>query len=89
MLNIEFNQKTSAYAEKTKECNLMIVKNIDAYINDLLKIRGYVYANEVYQSLGVEWNPEWENICILANERKKLDFHIYSPKDEGFMIHIG
>lgn len=37
--------------------------------NDLLKARGYIYLNEVYQYFGVAWNADYDNECFRLNEQ--------------------
>lgn len=63
---IIFNQNTSAQAEDNEELNRMVVTMVCNYINDLLKVRGYIYLNQIYEYFGVKWNIETENHCLTS-----------------------
>lgn len=86
MLKIIFNQDTSAYFNESAEYNLMYLKGQESYINELLRIRGYVYLNSIYEVLGVRWDPKWDNACIIYNE-KYIDFGI-RKNPGGFELNI-
>ena len=79
MFKITFDQKTSAYASKDFESNLMFIRINEHHFNDLLKIRGYVYINSIYESLGIKWDPKWDNVCYIYEEGKRIEFEIVVP----------
>lgn len=60
--------------------NLMFLRMTNNYINDLLKAKGYIYLNQIYEMLGVEWDPKRENICLLYDTIDKIDF-VYTTLD--------
>lgn len=90
MYKIIFNRNTNAYADKDDEVNLMFIKLNESYVNDLFKIRGYMYIQEIYTYLGAKWNPDWANVCFIYNESdfNRIVFNICSV-DDGFEITIG
>lgn len=66
----------------------MFLKLMEDTTNDLFKIRGYLYVNDIYETLGVEWNPEWENSCRIWNDNP-VEFNIMqSCDDNGFILDI-
>lgn len=48
----------SVYWQKIPEYNIQFLKGRQNYLNDLLKNRGYVFLNEVYESLGLSHTKE-------------------------------
>lgn len=40
------------------------------YVKDILKYRGYIYLNQIYEMLGLKWNPERDNYCIRNTDVK-------------------
>lgn len=34
------------------------------YIREVIKHRGYIYWNQIFEILGAEWDTRWENHCI-------------------------
>lgn len=58
------------------------------YINEILKVRVYLYLSSIYEILGVKWNPEWKNICFLA-EFGELTYEIERDEtNESYLIKI-
>lgn len=58
------------------------------YINELLEVRRYLYLSSIYEQIGAAWNPEWKNICYLA-EFGKLYYEIERDEEnESYLIKI-
>ena len=36
------------------------------YFNAILDRQRYSYLSSIYKLLGMKWNPDWKNICYLA-----------------------
>lgn len=88
MLRITFNQQTSVYASKSQGANFEYLKLMENTSNALFKVRGYLYINDIYEDLGVKWNPEWENHCYIYNN-SKIEFKITQDGDDGgFIVDI-
>ena len=82
-----FFDETSSEWQRNPEYNMMFLKAQQQYANDLLKARGHLFLNEVYDSLGLErsqagalvgWTYGKEgdnfvdfNIYDFANEKKR------------------
>lgn len=85
---ITFNSKTSPCAGAKSDFNRMFIVQQEHYFNALLKIRGYLYLNTIYEALGVEWDTEWENCCLLYKPGTRLTLAIRGVNDDGFDIEI-
>lgn len=88
MYTITFNSKTSPYATHDEKFNHMFVRQHETLLNDLLKVRGYIYMNTIYELLGIRWNPIWDNICLQYKPDKKLRLAIRGSNGDGFDIDI-
>ena len=72
---------------KDPEFNLMYLKKQQAYANDLLKSRGYLFLNEVYEILGFPRTAAGQQIGWIYDEKHPIgdnfvDFGIYDIHDE-------
>ena len=50
------------------EHNKMYLRLVGRYLNDLLNTQGYLYKNQIYESLGIEWDPLWENTLYVPSD---------------------
>lgn len=69
-----FNQDTSVYAELNEMVNRIFVRTQEDYLNEVLKARGYVYLNQIYETLGFVWDPGRENKCYIYERGDRIDF---------------
>ena len=84
-----FNSKTSPAAQPNNaEANLLFLRYQERYLNDLVKVRGYIYQNTIYEALGVKWDPEWENLCLLWKDNSEVKLAIRGVNEDGFDIDI-
>ena len=72
----------SPYWEDDSEYNLWFLRNKQAYFNDILKVKTYVFLNDVYKALGLEETKEgqvigWVYDPDYPNGDNKIDFGIY------------
>lgn len=88
MYTITFNSKTSPYATKDVKYNQMFILQQERFINDMLKVRGYIYLNTIYELLGIKWNIEWENFCLQYVPGAYIRFGIRCANEDGFDIDI-
>ena len=75
---------------KDAESNLMFLRNQETYANDLLKAKGYLFLNEVYDMLGIPrtkagqivgWVYDAEN----PTEGKLVDFGLNKARSSKFV----
>ena len=58
----KFDEKNVNW-DKNHEANLMFIKYCQQYANELLKIKGTVFLNEVYEMLGL---PRLQEGCVVG-----------------------
>lgn len=73
---------------KDPEYNLMYLRTQQNYFNEVLKSRGHVFLNEVYDALGFPRTQAGQVVGWLYDEKKPngdnyIDFGIYNIKDQG------
>ena len=85
--------ENSASWDRSRDMNVFFLKFTQDYLNDLLKLRGYLFLNEVYDRLGIprraigqlvgwvydENNPNGDNFVDLDifNERNNNDENVF------------
>ena len=78
---------------KDPEFNLMFLKQQQSYANDLLKTRGHLFLNEVYDLLGIQRTKAGNIVGWIYDEKNPVgdnfvDFGIYDinrPKNRDFV----
>lgn len=89
---IIFDVNHCAGATRNREFNLAYIHRIQYYINEVLRVKGYVYLNLIYEHLGAEWNPLWENTCYIYDEKDHrwitFDVNEFDVEENGFRITI-
>ena len=71
---------------KDPEYNLMYLRSHQNYFNDLLKSRGYVFLNEVYEALGIPKTKAGHAVGWIYDEENPngdnyIDFGIYNNRE--------
>lgn len=74
--------------DKNPQYTLMFLKQQQNWANDLLKRRGYLFLNEVYEMLGFSRIPDGQLIGWIYDEKNPIgdnfvDFGIYDLNDES------
>lgn len=75
--------------EKDAEYNLMYLRHQESYFNDLLRSRGHVFLNEVYDALGIPRTKAGNIVGWVYDESGKhggdnyISFGIYNIHDEN------
>lgn len=70
--------------------NAYFLRGAEYVMNRMLRERGYMYENEIYQILGLTWDPSKENRLFLA-EGKYIKYPgrlilDYFPGSESLLI---
>ena len=68
---------------KDPEYNLIFLKQIEGYANELLRSRGYIFLNEVYDMLGIPRTKAGQTVGWVYNEKdpigdNRVDFGIFN-----------
>lgn len=79
-----FFDEASPQWSKTPEYNLIFLKCQQNYMNDLLKARGHVFLNEVYDALGIPRSQAGAVVgWVLGQGDDFIDFGIYDLNNES------
>lgn len=62
---ILLNEHTCGHFEHKEEWQRVFLRAQERYFNDLLVARGYVYLNQIFEALYVEWDPNKVNPCCI------------------------
>ena len=88
---IKENFRKSTEYTSNSGYNAYFLREAEHVMNRVLRERGYMYENEIYQILGLTWDPSKENSLFLAEGkyikypgRFMLD---YFPGSELLLIH--
>lgn len=63
--------------EKNADFNLMFLHSQQTYANQLLRARGYLFLNEVYDALGFPKTKAGQIVGWIYNGNNEIDFGIY------------
>lgn len=79
--------------EKNADYNLMFLRQKQNWFNDLLKSRGHVFLNEVYDGLGMERTSAGAIVGWVYDEKNPvgdnfIDFGIYDLYDEAKRLFV-
>ena len=83
----KFFDEASPYWQKDPEYNFMFLKSQQQYANDLLKARGRLFLNEVYDMLGIEKTKAGQIVGWVYNPENPIgdnfvDFGIFDMSKE-------
>lgn len=88
-----FDELSSAY-EKDSEYNLMFLRRQQDYANEVLKSKGYLFLNEVYDMLGIPRTKAGQIVGWIYNEKNPIgdnyvDFNIYNGSEASHLFVNG
>ena len=87
MKTIVFNESCPGWS-KSSDRNIIYLNLQREYLNDKLMYRGYLYLSEIYESLGVAWNPKDDNICYTTDDGP-IEMQFESMGDGNYLVKIG
>lgn len=82
MKDIVFDESSVVWTN-SRSYDLAFVRTSMFYLNDLIRARGYLYLNDIYEQFGLVWNPDDENTCY----RRELIFDLLTL-DDKIVIHL-
>ena len=87
-----FNDSIPAWT-KDQEYNLMYLRNREHYANDMLKIKGYLFLNEVYDMIGIPRTKAGNVVGWIYDEDHPngdnfVDFGLADERNYDFMNGI-
>lgn len=82
-----FNKETSTQWSKNEEYNLIFMRSRQSFFNDLLKARGHLFLNEVYDELGLARTVAGTIVgWVLKDGRGLVDIGIVEKSDEWMKL---
>lgn len=71
--------------EDNPEYNLMFLKSVQNFCNDKLKVKGYMFLNDVYKEIGIEPTIAGQSVGWIYDEKNPIgdnyiDFGIFNSK---------
>ena len=83
-----FDSSSSAWIND-RRVNIVFLRIQETHLNEILKHRGYIYLNEIYEALCIGWNPGDENVCIRNDSAdRRIDFVVDDEPNNSFSVHI-
>ena len=75
---------------KDAELNLAFLKHSERYASEVLKNKGYLFLNDVYDILGFSRSQAGQVVGWIYDEKNPVgdnyvDFDIYSERNQGFI----
>ena len=86
MKRILFDENCPNY-EKEHQYNVMFLTQQERWINDRIRFRGYVYLNQIYESLGLGWDPKRKNKCFIK-DKDKMFFINWTVVENGLELEF-
>lgn len=85
-----FDGRSPLYV-KDGHFNICVLRYRESQANDLLKRRGYIYLNEVYDMLGLPRTKAGQVVGWIYNEKNPtgdnyVEFELYPFKDSSIII---
>lgn len=77
---------TSYHWTRDDKSNLFFMRHTMEYCRERLLYRGYLYLNQIYESLGMPWDPDNENVCYRNSETFIVVFS--DTEDGAYCIEI-
>lgn len=76
----------SPYWDREKRANLAVLDQRITHWENRIKLRGYIYLNEIYESLGADWNPDDENVCYRVGSSVKFSYEEFEFNEFRIII---
>ena len=83
MIKIIFDKTCLEWFRDT-DLNMTYLTSQRDLIKFLLRQRGYIYLNQIYEIFTAPWNPDNENLCW--RKEKDLNIEIGEPDQEGAIV---
>lgn len=80
-----FDKNNRNWQHTGPEYNLMFIRQQQNYLNDKLRIRGYVFLNDAYERLGLDLVPEGQVVGWVLDEDgdNHVDFGIFEGDSDS------
>lgn len=79
-----FDAESPAWT-KNPGYNLMFIKEQQRYANDMLKVKGHLFLNEVYEMLGMPQTASGQVVGWIYDENDPVDFGLMNERNRNFV----
>lgn len=87
MITIMFDNTCTSWTPHA-DYNMLFLEMNMKYLHDLFTQRGYLYLNQIYESLGAEWNPDDNNIYWRTDGTYSIAWEFKPMENGDVMITI-
>lgn len=87
---VEINEKHRCW-NTNPICVRWFLRTVEGHANETIGRRGYIYLNQICETLDVEWNPNDDNPCIKKDGMDQIAcirFEILVREDGTFLVDI-
>lgn len=87
---VEFGKESVLWSTE-RSYNIAFLKAMEVHTNDLIQYRGYIYLNQIYELLGIRWDPKYENPCVENDHEGRkvfICFDTYFEEDGTVLLTI-
>lgn len=86
MKTIIFDENSYKWS-RNLDANSGLLDQLLTWLGHSLNAYGYLYLNQIYETLGVAWNPDNENICY-RKENGPIKFQKIGVCSNAYRINI-
>lgn len=82
-----FGPDSSVWTDQFKDSDyrLVFLKYVERYANDILRARGHLFLNEVYDMLGLVRTVTGQLVGWTYDETEHISFYLYSKDNSDFI----
>lgn len=70
--------------------NIFMLGHLEDRVNIILYHNGYIYLNQIYEILGLKWDPKDYNRCFIADSEHKhpFEFDVFKQSKDSMKVII-
>ena len=90
LARVMFGEECSNWT-RNEHYNYSFLRAQEDYINDIVRHRGYMYLNQIFEILGIEWHPDYENPCVRTDGSDHISFvqfEVFKQPNNEILVNI-
>ena len=90
LATIMFDSNSKEWTDNRDHTHMFLLC-AERHINDTIRFGGYIYLNQIYEHLGIKWNPDDNNPCIKndgVNRIAFIQFEVFDKPDNSICIVV-
>ena len=76
-----FDENCSPWTE-SREYNTGIITMEINHLSDIIRYRGYIYLNQIYEAFGIKWDTQRDNLKRLYVNGEKKEFMAFHETEK-------